>query len=98
MKVALSHTRATRDLSNGDLVSDNWVCIKQFIIRFFIIIVSAIKQFLIKAAYFTEREGLLLLVSLSDFYRIFTKKFFKNSFNFFKILKKIKIHLFCEHC
>ena len=74
MKVALSHTRATRDLSDGDLVSNSWDCIKKLIIRFIIIFVSAIKQFLIKAVYFTEREGLLLQVSLSASYRIFTKK------------------------
>ena len=74
MKVALSHTRATRYLSNGDLVSNNWDCIKKIVIRFFFIFVSATKQFLIKGAYFTEREGLLLLVSLSASYRIFTKK------------------------
>ncbi len=41
MKVALSHARVTRYLSNGDLVSNNWDCIKKFIFRFFIIIVSA---------------------------------------------------------
>ena len=28
MKVALSHARVTRYLSNGDLVSNNWDCIK----------------------------------------------------------------------
>ena len=53
MKVALSHARVTRYLSNGDLVSNDWDCIKKSIIRFFIIIVSATKQFLTEAAYFT---------------------------------------------
>ena len=79
MKVALSHTRATRDLSNGDLVSNNWDCIKKIIIRFFIIFISATKPLLIKAAYFTEREGLSLLVSLSTSYRILTKKWNKKN-------------------